>query len=148
MYRALTSKEVGEVLRRFGAGQSKREIARMTSTGRNTVHRYVQAALERGFSAGAGNPSSELVAAVVHAVQSREPNVHSEQRASLDAHRAEIEAWLEQKRRLTQLHELLLSHGVHVSYATRRRYTRGELGRSTTCVEPSTDGDPSLLPRT
>jgi hypothetical protein len=97
LYRELTMIEVREVLRRFGAGQSKREIARATSTGRNTVDRYGDAAVERGYAAGAGEPSPELVAAVVEAVQTREPPTPSEQRTLLELHRAKIEEWLQHK---------------------------------------------------
>ncbi|MDB4987477.1 MAG: hypothetical protein JWN04_2655 [Myxococcaceae bacterium] len=61
--------EVRGVLRRFGAGQSKRQVGRETGMGRNTVDRYVAAAEERGFGAGSGAPSAELVESVVQALQ-------------------------------------------------------------------------------
>ena len=52
LYRELTMIEVREVLRRYGAGQSQRQIARDTGTGRNTVARYIEVATAPGFCEG------------------------------------------------------------------------------------------------
>jgi hypothetical protein len=48
-YRELTMVDVREVLRRWGAGHSNRQIARQTGTDRDTVGRYVKAAKEVGL---------------------------------------------------------------------------------------------------
>jgi transposase len=119
--------EVREVLRRFGAGQSKRRIGRETGTGRNTVDRYVAAAEERGFDASSGEPSAELVEAVLRAVQDRPLPEPSEQRVSLSAHRDHIERWLQHDGlKLSKVHVLLKRQAVDVSYATLRRYVMDE----------------------
>lgn len=127
MYRELTMIEVREVLRRFGAGQSKRRIGRETGAGRNTVDRYVAAAAERGFCATSGEPSAELVEAVLRAVQERPLPEPSEQRVSLGAHRPNIERWLQHDGlKLSKVHVLLKRQDVDVSYATLRRYAMDE----------------------
>ncbi len=48
-YRELTMIDVREVLRRWAAGQSQRQIARETGIDRKTVARYIAAALELGL---------------------------------------------------------------------------------------------------
>jgi FixJ family two-component response regulator len=55
LYRELTMIEVREVLRRFGAGQSKRRIGRETGASRSTVDRYVAAAEERALAPAAAS---------------------------------------------------------------------------------------------
>jgi response regulator of citrate/malate metabolism len=47
-YRELTMIDIREVLRRWTAGQSNRQIARDTGTDRGTVRRYVVAAEAAG----------------------------------------------------------------------------------------------------
>jgi hypothetical protein len=92
--RELTKIEVRDVLRSFGASQSKREIPREAYAGRNSVDRCVEAAVERSFAAGAGEPAPKLVAAFVQAAQAREPRTPSKQHTLLKVHRAKIEDWL------------------------------------------------------
>lgn len=129
MYRELTMIEVREVLRRFGAGQSKRQVGRETGMGRNTVDRYVAAAEERGFGAGSGEPSAELVESVVQAVQVRPAPEPSEQRVTLLTRREQIETWLNDGGlKLSKVHVLLKRQGVDVSYATLRRFAMDEFG--------------------
>lgn len=129
MYRELTMIEVREVLRRFGAGHSKRRIGRETGTGRNTVDRYVAAAEERGFGAQSGEPSAELVEAVTRAVQERPLPEPSEQRVTLGVQRHQIERWLQHDElKLSKVHVLLKRQGVQASYATLRRYAMDEFG--------------------
>ena len=100
--------EVREVLRRFGAGQSKRQVGRETGMGRNTVDRYVAAAEERGFGAGSGEPSAELVESVMQAVQARPAPAPSEQRVALLTRREQIETWLNDGGlKLSKVHVLL-----------------------------------------
>ena len=43
-YRELNMNEIREVLRRYKALESKREIARVTGLDRKTVRRYIEAA--------------------------------------------------------------------------------------------------------
>jgi len=126
MFRELTMMEVREVLRRFGAGQTRRCIARETGLGRNTVSRYVDAAEAQGFAEG--EPSDELVASVTRAVQSRPLPPPSEPRIALSEQRAHIEKWLGEGLKWTKAHTLLKRSGVETSYATLRRFAMGEFG--------------------
>src|SRR6187549_2661689 len=49
-YRELTMIDVREVLRRWSAGHSQRQIARETGADRDTVARYIAAAQDAGLS--------------------------------------------------------------------------------------------------
>lgn len=119
--------EVREVLRRFGAGQAVRRIARETGVGRNTVDRYVAAARARGYEAG--EPTDELVAQVAQDVQARPVPEPSEQRLALAARREQIETWLKADgSKFTKVHMLLERQGTEVSYATLRRFVIDEFG--------------------
>ncbi|MFM2421282.1 MAG: hypothetical protein RL385_6005 [Pseudomonadota bacterium] len=62
MFRELTMMEAKEVLRRFGAGQTRLPIGRETGLGRNMVGCHLDAAADLGFRES--EPSDELVAAV------------------------------------------------------------------------------------
>lgn len=129
-FRELTMIEVREVVRRWQANQSLREIARETRLDRKTVRRYFAVLEELGVAR-----DIEIDDALVHQVGSRvqtravpEP---STERVMLMEHRDRIEAWLTQKRplRLTKIHTLLeRDHGVDVSYATLRRFAIDEMG--------------------
>jgi transposase len=129
LYRELTMIEVREVLRRFGAGHSKRRIGRETGMGRNTVDRYLAAAEERGFGAASGEPNTELVEAVMRAVQGRPAPEPSEPRRALQTRREQIEAWLQTDGlKLSKIHVLLKRQDVDTSYATLRRFAMDEFG--------------------
>lgn len=129
-YRELTMIDVKEVLRRWTAGQSDREIARATGTDRKTVARYVSMAkllgvgTEHAFDDGA-------VQEVAQAVQARRAPDSSEEWGDVARHRELVVGWLERKRplRLRKIHTLLVrDHGLEASYSTLRRYAMQELG--------------------
>lgn len=131
-FRELTMIEVKEVARRCQARQGLREIARETGLDRKTVRRYAEAlkALDVGADAVLDDA---LVHAIAQRVQARPGTELSPERATLDAHRERIVAWLGEKRplRLTKIATLLArDYGVQVSYTTLRRYAMDELGFS------------------
>jgi len=128
-FRELTMIDVREVLRRWQAGQSARQIARETGTDRKTVARYVTAAQSCELSAES-ELSDEIVAEVAQRVQARPLPAPSGEKKVLEAHRARIEAWLDGERplRLVRVHELLAREGVEVGYTTLRRFAHDELG--------------------
>lgn len=122
--------EVREVARRWQARQGLREIARETGLDRKTVRRYVDALKALGVTADAVLDDA-VVHVIAQQVQMRPAAELSMERATLDAHRERIVAWLGEKRplRLTKIATLLArDHGVEVSYATLRRYAMDELG--------------------
>src|SRR6187549_281729 len=100
-YRELTMIDVREVLRRWSAGQSNRQIARETGTDRDTVGRYINAAKEAGLvPAESHTPSDELVHQVARRVQARSLPERSQEWSSVAAHKDRIAQWLEGKRPL------------------------------------------------
>jgi transposase len=120
--------EIREVIRRWQARQSLREMARETGLDRKTVRRYVAALEEQGVA-----PDAVLDDGLVHEVskhvQARELQEPSVERLLLLEHRDRIEHWLTAKRplRLTKVHTLLhRDYGVDVSYATLRRFAIDE----------------------
>jgi transposase len=131
-YRELTMIDVKEVLRRWAAGHSNRQIARDTGADRDTVARYINAANEAGLvQSSALALTDEMVHQVAQRVQARPPPERSAEWSSIAAHRDKITQWLEAKRplRLSKVHTLLVrDHGVEASYDTLRRFARQELG--------------------
>jgi transposase len=128
-YRELTMIDVKEVLRRWQAGQSARQMWREGVAGRATAARYIEAALAHGLTRQS-ELSEEAVRAVAEHVQARPAAELSEPRQLLDQHRGRIEAWLRHDPPLTlvRVHELLARDGVTVAYTTLRRYAHAELG--------------------
>lgn len=128
-FRELTMIDVKEVLRRWAAGQSARQIARDGVVSRRTASRYIEAATSLGLG-----PSDELtderVRGVAQCVQARPLPVVSDPRQLLEARRIQIEQWLNQDEPLTmvRIHELLARDGTDVSYATLRRWAQRTLG--------------------
>jgi transposase len=131
-YRELTMIDVREVLRRWAAGHSQRQIARETGADRDTVARYIAAAAEAGLTpAGAGTLTDDEVHQVAQRVQARTLPERSQEWSSVAAHKDRIVQWLEPKRplRLSKIHTLLVrDHGLEASYDTLRRFVRQELG--------------------
>jgi transposase len=146
-YRELTMIDVKEVLRRWVAGQSARQIARETGTDRKTVARYVRSAEALGVPRTT-TPSDEDVARVVGAVQSRVEPAPSDEQRTLERHRDLIAAWLQQEKplKLSKVHVLLArDHGVVISYDTLRRFAARTLGwrkrRPTVRVDDTLPGE-------
>ena len=137
-YRELHMLDVVEVLRRWQAGQSAREISRAGVGDRKTVGRYVKAA--RGAEIGAADElTDDVVRRVLLGVQRRPALPPSAQWAALEGQRKRIAAWLDppppppgepkqRPLRLVRIAELLERDGVDVAYTTLRRFAHAELG--------------------
>jgi transposase len=142
--------EVREVLRLWLRGEGLRAISRRAGMDRKTVRRYVEAGEELGLD-GAGDEvqlTDLLVSQVVERVRPHRIDGRGEARRLLDAHRDQLEKWLDRDRvglTVVKVHELLERQGVVVPERTLHRYAREELdvGRS---VRGSTvrvaDGEP------
>lgn len=128
-FRELSMIDVKELLRRWQAGQSARQMAREGVADRKTATRYIAAAQKCGLG-----PQSELseesVAEVARCVQARQQPEPSEQWKQLEAQRARIEKWLsgQEPLRLVRVHELLARDGIQVAYTTLRRFAHQQLG--------------------
>jgi transposase len=126
-FRELTMIDVREVLRRWQAGQSARQMAREGVVSRRTATRYIDAATELGLVAGS-ELTDEVVRAVAERVQARPEPEPSDVRQVLEQHRLRIEQWLEHDLTLVRVQELLARDGVSIAYTTLRRYAHDELG--------------------
>jgi transposase len=128
-YRELTMIEIREVLRRWQAAQSLRQIAQETGLDRKTVRRYVKAA-KACAHARDGAIDDAIVDRIAKRVHGRPKEERTEEWRALDGQRAHIESWLSEARplRLRKVHTLLVRRGVEVSYWTLRRYAQQELG--------------------
>lgn len=126
-YREVYRVQVLEVIRRWQLGESQRSIARATGLSRNTVEKYVRAAVAAGVSQGGSPPDESLLASLLQKNQPGPSPTSSlaPLAAILEDHREQIGVWLSQEHlQLTRVHELLLQQGVNVSYTTLRRFVR------------------------
>jgi len=107
-FRELTMIDVREVLRRWQAGQSARQLAREGVVSRRTATRYIEAATEFGLTLEA-ELTDEAVRAVANRVQARPSPAPSETRGLLEKQRTRITQWLEHDPPLTliRVQELL-----------------------------------------
>lgn len=128
-FRELTMIDVLEVLRRWQAGQSARQLAREGVVGRRTASRYIEAAKELGLTLDA-ELTEDAVRAVAARVQARPASEPSEIRKVLDQQRSRIAQWLENDPPLTlvRVQELLVRDGIEIPYTTLRRFAHDELG--------------------
>jgi transposase len=143
-FRELTMIDVKEVLRRWAAGQSARQMAREGVVSRRTASRYIEAATSLGLG-----PSDELtddrVRDVAQSVQARPLPAVSDPRQLLETRRAQIEKWLGQDEPLTlvRIRELLARDGSDVSYATLRRWAQTTLGMGSRSPTVRVDDPPA-----
>lgn len=122
--------DVKELLRRWSAEQSNRQIATDTGADRGTVARYVEVAKELGLEAG-HEFTDEEVHEIAQRVQARRVPDPSAEWNAVAQHRERIKEWLERKRplKLTKVRTLLVrDYGLEASYDTLRRYAMQELG--------------------
>lgn len=127
-FRELTMVDVKEIVRRYQAGHSARQMARDRVVDRKTAGRYIEAA--RACGIGTQTPVTEsVIAEVAQRVQARPEIPLSKPWEILVANRPRIEAMLcgERPLRLVRVHELLARDGVHVTYTTLRRFVHAEL---------------------
>jgi len=128
-FREVTMLEVKEVLRLWLSGRSKKAISRIAGVDRNTVRRYIKAAVGQGI----GPPlapetlTDELVAAVIACLNVRPAREHGESWATIAARRSFIAEKLGDGLLLTKVHRLLKRNGIVVPYATLHRYAVQEL---------------------
>ncbi|MGH7282280.1 MAG: IS21 family transposase [Polyangiaceae bacterium] len=124
--------DVKEVLRRWSAGQSDRQIGRESGIHRKTVARYTEAATKLGLARGC-DASDDVVHEIAQSVQARPLAPESGGWKEIAQHRERIERWLRgdsehRPLRLSKVHTLLVrDHGLAASYHTLWRFARQEL---------------------
>ena len=145
-YREVTRVDIGEVIRRWQAGEGLRQIASGTGLSRATVRKYVEASREEGLSRDGPGPMEEQLSrlAAIGQPGPRHPAVPTQE--LLDPWADQIYGWLKGERlQLTRIQELLGARGVRVSYASLLRYLvrRGWRQRAprTVRMEPSAPGE-------
>jgi transposase len=132
-YREYGMWEVLEVLRRYGRGESKAQIARGTGHSRFTVRRYIELAGEVGWKPEDGEPQEKLASEVLQKCRPGPREVaagkpSNEQR--LLVHIEELRGWLapadgSRALRLSRVQTLLKQrHGLEVSYSGLRRFAQ------------------------
>ena len=112
-FRELTMTDVKEVLRRWTAGQSVRQMARESGVDRKTVRRYIEAAKAVGLTLASPLDDGALEE-IVQRVQSRPLPEPSSVRTTIEKLRPRIEKWLGHEPRplrLARIHELLMHEG-------------------------------------
>ncbi|MGD9755546.1 MAG: IS21 family transposase [Acidimicrobiia bacterium] len=123
--------EVREILRLWLRGEGLRAIGRLAGMDRKTVRRYVAAAEELGLDrAGDEDQLTDLLLGqVVERVRPYRTDGRGEARRLLDAHRDQLEKWLDTDGlTVVKVHELLERKGVVVPERTLHRYALEELG--------------------
>jgi len=123
--------EVREVLRLWLRREGLRAISRLAGMDRKTVRRYVDAAEELGLDRTGDEEqlTDVLVGQVVERVRPHRTDGRGEARRLLDAHRDQLEKWLDADGlTVVKVHELLERKGVVVPARTLHRYALEELG--------------------
>lgn len=146
-FREVSRVEILELIRRWQAGESQRQIAQRVGMARNTVSKYLEAATTVGLSATGPPPSEEQLATLL---QLGDTSPHetatnpTEQR--LIPYRGRIEDWLQREHlQLTRVSELLRQDGCAVPYTSLRRFVAregwGHAPRSTVRLIDTLPGD-------
>ena len=126
-YRELGMIELREVVRRWGAGDRFRAIARATRIDRKAVARYVRAAVAVGQTRGGPAPTDEQIAAVRHHLTVDPAPPPSAEMQALAPYREQIRTWLtDDQLRLTKIARRLRALQVPVSYSTLYRFARAQ----------------------
>lgn len=129
-FREVAMFEVRELLRHWLAGESQRTIAVKTDVDKDTVGRYVAAAVASGVVRDGGDAqlSDEVLAQVVERVRPLRTNGHGAARQMLERHRERIGKWLEDGLTITKVHDLLSREGVSVPVRTLERFCLEHFG--------------------
>jgi len=142
-FRSLTMIDVKEVLRRWQATQSARQIACETGYDRKTVGRYVEAAEQCALPRDR-KLSDEEVHEVAQRVQARPLLDRSTEWNEVEQQRDRIAAWLSGHRplKLRKVHTLLKREGMQATYWTLRRFVIKQLGWGKPCTTVLIDDPP------
>ncbi len=121
-YREVREVDIGEVLRRWQAGESQRGIAAATGVSRNTVAKYLELAGQAGIGRERLATEAELASLQAHSQLPGRQRGPNEQR--LSQHTAQLKTWVCRERlQLTRVHELLEQRlQLRVSYMALYRY--------------------------
>lgn len=145
-YREVARVETVEIIRRWQAGESQRQIAAHTGLSRNTVAKYLKTAISLGLSPAGPVPTDDQLTALARLGDTTPAIAESAPTDTrLLAYRDQIDTWLHQDHlQLTRIQEKLGHAGCTVPYTSLRRFLarQGWLNapRSTVRLVPSPPG--------
>ena len=115
--------EMKEIIRRWQAGNSQRQIAAGTGLSRDTVRKYLAAAQSEGVARDGPVPGEEQLSRLSAIGQSGPRQVEAPSQDQLTPWADQIYQWIVKDRlQLTRIHELLLVGGCELSYQSLRRF--------------------------
>ena len=124
-YREVTRVEIGEVIRRWQAGEGLRKVTSGTELSRITVRKYVAAAQELGLSRDGAGPSEEQLSRLAGRKPVRPPASPIPSEEVLAPWTDQVYRWLTGDRlQLTRIQELLAARGCRISYSSLHRWIR------------------------
>ena len=149
-YKEVLRVEIAEVVRRWQAGESHRQIAEGTGLARDTVAKYVAAAEDMGVARDGPPPGEEQLSRLAALGRSGPRQAGSPTEELLAPWADQIHQWLLGDRlQLTRIRELLSERGCQASYASLQRFVsrRNWLGRRprTVRMEESPAGEVAEL---
>ncbi len=122
-YKGVLRVEISEVIRRWQAGHSQRRIASGTGLSRDTVARYITAAVALGVSREGTELSEEQLSRLASIGQPGPRQVETPSEELLAPWADQIHRWLTGDRlQLTRIQELLRERDCQVSYASLQRF--------------------------
>ena len=133
-----------EIIRRWQAGSSLRQIAASTGLSGDTVTRYVAAARAEGIAQGGPVATEEQLSRLAATDQVRPRRLEMPSQDLLEPRADQIYQWLTGDRlRVTRIHELFLVRGCQVSYSSLRRFiVKRNWGRRSGRTERMADTEP------
>ena len=124
-YKEVLRVEIQEVVRRWQAGASQRQIAEGTGLSRATVRKYLSAAVEEGIAPDGPAASEEQLSRLAGISRAGPRQVETPVEDSLAPWADQIYQWLTGDRlKVTRIQELLAARGCTVSYTSLRRFIR------------------------
>ena len=122
-YREVPRMEIGEVIRRWQAGQSRRQIAVSTGLSRDTVAKYLAAAQADGIAREGPVPGEEQLSRLSAMGRGGPRRAVTPSEDLLEPWADQIYQWITADRlQMTRIHELLAGRGCGVSYQSLRRF--------------------------
>ena len=145
-YKEVSRVDIAEVIRRWQRGSSQRHIASGTGLSRETVRKYVDAAMEVGVGPNGPAPTEEQLSRLAVLGRSGPRRAERPVDGQLVPWSDQLYQWLTVDRlQLTRILELLEERNCRVSYTTLRRFIQRRnwqrRSRATVRMESSAPGE-------